>query len=177
VHIILGVLGAIVSVLVLVNQLKGGGIDLGWLNPFSWAHRRRWRKKYNADPAFMIESPMEAAAGLLYLAAKCTGEMTQEEKSFMLNAFENSFNLTNTQASDLLSSCSFILKDEDEILSKVDQFLQPSLERFSDSQKQSTLSLVKELSSLGDSPTEKQTALIKQMKLVFTQKDTQEKNW
>lgn len=176
-HIILGILGTVVTILVLVNQLKGSGIDLGWLNPFSWAHRRRWRKKYNADPAFMIKSPMEAAAGLLYVAAKCTGEMTQEEKSFMLNAFENSFNLSNRESSDLLSSCSFILKDEDEILNKVDKFLQPSLESFSDAQKESTLALVTELSNLAESPTEKQSALIKSVSSVFYEKHNQEKNW
>jgi len=176
-HIILGILGTVVTILVLVNQLKGSGIDFGWLNPFSWAHRRRWRKKYNADPAFMIKSPMEAAAGLLYVAAKCTGEMTQEEKSFMLNAFENSFNLSNRESSDLLSSCSFILKDEDEILNKVDKFLQPSLESFSDAQKESTLALVTELSNLAESPTEKQSALIKSVSSVFYEKHNQEKNW
>jgi len=176
-HIILGLLGTIVTILVLVNRLKGTGIDLGWLNPFSWAHRRRWRKKYNADPAFMIENSLEAAAGLLYVTAKCTGEMTQEEKSFLLNAFENSFNLSNREASDLLSSCSFILKDEDEILNKVDKFLQPSLANFSDSQKRSTLSLVKELANLGDSPTDKQKDLINKISSVFDNKQPKKDSW
>jgi len=176
-HIILGVLGTIVTILFLVSRLKGLGIDLGWLNPFSWAHRRRWRKKYNADPAFMIKSPMESAAGLMYVTAKCTGEMTQEEKAFLLNTFENSFNLSNREASDLLSSCSFILKDEDEILNKVDKFLQPSLDRFSDAQKESTISLVREISNLGASPTDKQKELLNKISSVFDNKNAQEKNW
>jgi len=34
-HIILGVLGAIVTILVLLNRLADAGIDVGWLNPFA----------------------------------------------------------------------------------------------------------------------------------------------
>lgn len=39
-HIVLAVLGSLVTILILLNRLKGLGIDFGWLNPFTW-HRRR----------------------------------------------------------------------------------------------------------------------------------------
>jgi len=176
-HIILGLLGTIVTILVLVSRLRGVGIDFGWLNPFSWAHRRRWRKKYNADPAFMIESPMEAAAGLLYVAAKSTGEMTQEEKSFILNAFQSDFNLSNSEASDLLSSSAYILKNVEEVANKVGAFLQPSLENFSESQKESTVELVQKLCSLGNSGTDTQQKLLKNINKAFFQKNQLNENW
>ena len=34
-HVILGILGVFVTILILMNRLQQGGIDIGWLNPFS----------------------------------------------------------------------------------------------------------------------------------------------
>lgn len=175
-HIILGILGTIVTILVLVNRLNNSGIDLGWLNPFSWAHRRRWRKKYHADPAFSITSPMESAAGLMYVAAKLSGEMTREEKAFLINTFETKFNLTNQQATDLLSSCSFIIKDEDEILNKLDKYLEPSKEDYSPEQINSTLELIDSVIKLNDAPSEKQKMLLNRLTNSFRRSE-QNPSW
>ena len=72
-HIILGILGSIITILVLTKQLSRLGIDITWLNPFAWARRKKWQKQYHADPAFSLDGPMEAVAGLLYVMAKCSG--------------------------------------------------------------------------------------------------------
>ena len=64
-HIIMGILGSVVTILILTNQLSRMGIDVGWLNPFAWSRRKKWQKKYHADPAFSMDRPMEAVAGLL----------------------------------------------------------------------------------------------------------------
>lgn len=61
-HIILALLGTIVTTLVLVNRAQDAGIDIGWLNPFTWHRRRTFRKKYQANPAFCLESPMDSGA-------------------------------------------------------------------------------------------------------------------
>jgi hypothetical protein len=39
-HIIMGILGSIITILVLTNQLSRLGIDVGKLNPFAW--HRQW---------------------------------------------------------------------------------------------------------------------------------------
>ena len=174
-HIILGILGSLITILVLVNRLKEGGIDLGWLNPFSWAHRRRWRKKYHADPAMSISSPMEAAAGLMYVAAKLSGEVTQEERSFLVDTFENKFNLSNKEATDLLSSCSYIIKDEDIIFNKLSKYLEASIEKFSAEQIQSTMQLVQSTIELNPSPAEKQIQFLDKLKKLFSNSET--KSW
>ena len=72
-HIILGILGSVITILVLVKQLSCAGIDLGRFNPFTWFRLNKWQKAYNADPAFSLDRPMEAVAGLLYVMAKCSG--------------------------------------------------------------------------------------------------------
>lgn len=176
-HIILAALGAIVTILILFNRLKDAGIDIGWLNPFSWAHRRRWRKKFNADPAFMLDSPMEVAAGLMYVAAKATGEMTQEERQFILEKFEQDFNLTSSQANDLLSSTSYIIKDEEKVLTQVSDFVASSLSNFSQEQIDSTINLVNQVINLNPSQNIKQLRLLKDMKQAFSLDKPQKESW
>jgi len=176
-HIILAALGAIVTMLILFNRLKDAGIDIGWLNPFSWAHRRRWRKKYNADPAFLLERPMEAAAGLMFVAAKCSGEMTAEERAFLIEKFETDFKLTNAQATDLLSSTAFLIKDEDNIYNKTAKFIEPSFKHFSPEQINSTIELVESVVQLNGNPTEKQLSFIAKVRNAFYQTDKKDANW
>ncbi len=69
-HIILGILGALVTILILANRLQDNGIDVGWLNPFSWARRRKFRKEYQMHPAYTLESPLDVAA--LFMVAVAT---------------------------------------------------------------------------------------------------------
>ena len=87
-HIIMGILGSIITILILTNQLSRLGIDVGKLNPFAWYRRNKWQKKYHADPAFSLDRPMEAVAGLMYVMAKCSGEITREQKECILKLYE-----------------------------------------------------------------------------------------
>ena len=59
---ILGLLGTIVTILWLLYRLAEMGIDLGGLNPFLWRRRRKWKKHYEANPIYKIDSPMEATS-------------------------------------------------------------------------------------------------------------------
>ena len=79
-HIILGLLGVIVTILVLLNRLNQGGIDIGWLNPFSWARRRKFRKEYELHPAFTLESPLDVAALFMVAVAKINGDNSISNK-------------------------------------------------------------------------------------------------
>jgi len=56
-HIILGILGSIVTILYLVSEISEKGGKLGKFNPFAWYRRRKWQKKYHADPAFSLDRP------------------------------------------------------------------------------------------------------------------------
>ena len=69
-HIILGLLGTIVTILILLNRLSEAGIEIGWLNPFAWNRRRKWRNKYQGNPIFQLVDPLEVAALLCTSLAK-----------------------------------------------------------------------------------------------------------
>ena len=103
-HILLGLLGTLVTILVLLNRLAEAGIDLGGLNPFLWQRRRAWRNKYHGDPLFRLEEPLEVASLLTVAAAKCDGDMSSEEKRLILSLFEEEFRISRREASRRIPS-------------------------------------------------------------------------
>jgi hypothetical protein len=54
-HVIMGALGLVVTILVLANKLSRAGIDIGWLDPFKWNRRRKWKQVYHANPVQISE--------------------------------------------------------------------------------------------------------------------------
>lgn len=176
-HIILGILGSIITILVLVNRISQTGVDLGKLNPFAWNRRRKWQKKYHADPAFSMDRPMEAVAGLLYVMAKCSGEITREQKECILEIFETEFRLGEREATELLSSSSFLLKDEDQIIENLKDFLKPSLEKFDDEKKASTLDLLQKVADCEGPRTSKQEEFLNKLTPFFQETAEPERKW
>ncbi|MGD9161908.1 MAG: hypothetical protein PVG39_26085 [Desulfobacteraceae bacterium] len=94
-HIILGALGLIVTILILINRLSKEDIDIGWLDPFKWNRRRKWRQAYNTNPLFDIEDPMKSTACLMYTMSKCSGDISREEKALIISIFKDVFKLAD----------------------------------------------------------------------------------
>ena len=103
-HILLGALTTIVTILILLNRLAEAGIDLGGLNPYLWNRRRKWRNAYTGNPVFKIEDPKDATAILMVAAVKSDGDMTKEDKGLLLKLFENEFHLSKKDAAGLMIS-------------------------------------------------------------------------
>ena len=174
---ILGALGAIVTILILLNRLQENGIDIGWLDPFKWHRRRKWRQSYYADPLFDIEDPMKSTAGLMYTMAKCSGDISREEKSCILSTFSDVFKLTESEATELLSTCSFFIKDENIVKNNLKKFLTPSIENFAEEQKKSAYSLIEKVAFCEDRPNEKQNELLNALKDFFIPEKPKFKEW
>ena len=176
-HIVLELLGSVITILILVNVLSRNGIDLGRLNPFAWRRRHQWQKKYHADPAFSLEKPMEAVAGLLYVMAKCSGEITREQKQCILDLFRSEFKLDDNRARELLSSSSFLLKDEDKVLHNLKEYLKPSLARFDDEKRASTLEMMQKVGDCEGGMTAKQRDLMDKAVPLFMPTPEPQRKW
>jgi hypothetical protein len=70
-----------------LNSLQRSGLDIGWLNPFAWNHRRKWRQKYQQVPLYNLKNTMEAAAVIVIGVLKQQGELTSEQRQFAISAF------------------------------------------------------------------------------------------
>ena len=176
-HVIIGLLGSIVTILWLLHRLAEMGIDLGGLNPFLWQRRRKWRKQYEANPVFLLEGPMEATALLITATAKADGDMSSEEKREILSIFENEFQLSKKDAAGLLISSSHLLGKGDEVREQLDKVLNPSLENFTKEQALSAIELIKRISELGGSATEMQSELIHNATVILERPITPKKKW
>jgi uncharacterized tellurite resistance protein B-like protein len=173
----MGILGSVVTILILANQLSRMGIDIGWLNPFAWARRKKWQKQYHADPAFSLDHPMEAVAGLLYVMAKCSGEITREQKECILDLFQIEFHLSEDKARELLSSSSFLLKDEDIIVENLKGFLKPSLAKFDHEKRASTLVMLHKIADCEGNRTRKQEEFLSKLMPIFQETAEPQRKW
>ena len=160
-HIVLSLLGAIVTILVLLHKLADAGISLGGLNPFLWSRRRHWEKKFTGNPIYQVESPMDATALLLTAAAKVDGDMSSEQKSQILSAFEDEFKLNKKESAGLLISSNYLYGRGDEINAKLDAILKPSLPNFSQAQAESAVKLLEQLNARDMQPNTERQAFIK----------------
>jgi len=175
-HIVLAILGSIVTILILLNRLKNTGIDFGWLNPFTWHRRRQWKLKVTKDPIYTMDNPMEAVAGLMYAAAKCSGDITQEHKKAILKVFKDEFEMEEADAIALLSSTSFLVKDEDDIVNHLRKFLEPSLQQFSTEQRNKTMTYVETILQVDDQASSKQQDFLRKLSGVM-QPDDKKSKW
>ncbi len=147
-HIILGMLGSVVTILWLLHRLAEMGIDLGGLNPWAWRRRRKWRKAYEGNPIFSIDSPMEITALLLTATAKSDGDMTAEDKSTILGLFQSEFELAESEATSLLASSTYLLGSGEELRGALESFIGSKLEYFSDSQARSAIAMMQGLGGM-----------------------------
>jgi hypothetical protein len=170
-HIVLALLGSIVTILVLLSRLADAGIDLGGLNPFLWNRRRKWRKKYE-------ENPMDATALLMVATAKADGDMSREDKSLLLKSFEIDFNLSKKDAAGLMISSAHLLGNGKELTDNVKSFLEPSKAAFSDTQANSAIELVAKIAGEPSTMHENVQAFLQQVKKELTpQTQDENKTW
>ncbi len=156
-HVLIALLTAIASLLYALDRI---GVDIGWLNPWAWSRRRRWRKQLNANPAFNLESPMEAMALLLVATARIDGDLSTEEKAELRRLFENSFKQNSRDASSLMSSSTYLLGSGEEVFKRPDEVLARSLDKFSTEQKDSSLDMLQSISEIGGAPSQSQRDFI-----------------
>lgn len=148
-HIIIGFLGSVITILWLLHRLAEMGIDLGGLNPFLWRRRRRWRKSYEANPIYKVEQPLEATALLVVATAKADGDMSVEEKKAILAMFEREFELPKREAAGLFISSTHLLGTGEELRKNLKGVLAPSLSKFTLEQAQSAVELMRSIAQVG----------------------------
>ena len=176
-HIIIGILGSIVTILILFKKLSDAGIDIGWLDPFKWQRRKQWKNKVNTKPLYLIREPMEASASLMYAMTKCSEEISLEEKNFLLEKFKVDFYLSEKEACSLLNACSFAVPDSSELQNNIKKFLSNSIQEYSDSQVTSTIELLEQVANLGGGATETQSEFLNNIIVYFRPEQKNVKKW
>jgi len=176
-HIVLGALGVIVTILILLNRLSENGIDIGWLNPFAWKRRRDWAKKYHASPIYSLTHPMEVTALLMVALARSEGEMTLELKNEIKRQFREVFHLDEERATALLTSSSFLLKEGIDEVRNMQKLLAPSKHLFSSAQAESALELFQHIADFEGRANSFQSDIIHAFRKEFQTSHTPSAEW
>ena len=163
-HIVLGLLTTVVTVLILLNRLAEAGISLGGLNPFLLHRRRKWQRRLEGNPIYHVESPMDATALLMVAVAKVDGDMSGDEKARILDAFTGELNLSKREAAALLVSSTYLHGKGDELRANLDKVLKPSAPNFTEEQARSAIALLEGLCEPGASSRELKGELVERVR-------------
>lgn len=145
-HIVLGVLGALVTLFYLLDRL---GIDIGGLNPFYWYRRRAFAKQYGADPIYAIEDPVHVASLLIIGAAKLDGDLTAEQHTVAQAEFQKNFNLNAKEASDLFGSAAHLLAAPQLLENQMTKLADKAVPRLTPEQAESLTEIMTTVASTG----------------------------
>ena len=143
-HIVLGILGSLVTLFYLLDRL---GIDIGGLNPFYWYRRHAFAKRYGADPIYSIEDPVHVASLLIIGAAKLDGDLTAEQHTVARAEFEKNFNLSAKEASDLFGSAAHLLAAPQLLENQLDKLADKNVARFRREQAESLIEIMTTVAS------------------------------
>lgn len=159
-HFILGILGTAVTLFILYKRLQDAGVDIGWLNPFSWARRRAFRKQYQLHPAYTLESSMDVAALFMVAVAKVDGDMSSEQKNTILNLFSSKFSLSDKQASSLLNSSVHIYGTGQDVFDNPSKVLARTIDSFTPEQINSVIEMLQRVARAEGQASAQQQAII-----------------
>lgn len=176
-HYVIGFITAIAGLLWAMNSLQRSGVDLNAFNPFVWWRRRQIAKFYGANPLHVLDNPMEVAALLMLATAKCDGEVSREEKQFLLKTYEREFHVSAHEASSLLSQASYLLRDERDISGDLERILDRSRPSFTDEQIESTIDLMWRTAFLQGTDSETKKTLINETSRVLRASRMQPGKW
>lgn len=176
-HIVLAILGSVITILILLNRLAEAGIDLGGLNPFLWQRRRKWRDNFEGNPIYRIDSPMEATALLMAATAKADGDMSADQKRKILSLFVDEFKLSRRDAAGLLIASTYLLGNGEELNSNLEKVLSRSLDKFSEDQARSAVKLLQRVAEADGSVSELQREFIDRSIAIFSKKFESKGKW
>lgn len=176
-HIVLAILGAVVTILILLNRLAEAGIDLGGLNPFLWQRRRNWRSNFEGNPIYRIDSPMEATALLMAATAKVDGDMSADQKRKILALFVDEFKLSRRDAAGLLISSTYLLGNGEELKNNLEKVLARSFDKFTEEQARSAVKFLQQVAAADGSVSELQREFIDRASACFSRKFEPKGEW
>jgi hypothetical protein len=159
-HIVIGFLSSLVALLWILYRLEEMGISLGGLNPFHWRRRRAWRRKYDADPIYALDDPMEVAAAVVVGVARIDGDISSGQKATAIAEFSKAFALDNKAALQLFGAVSHLLGHPQVIDKQIGGLLERHQNLFTNEQVESVLAMMTTVASAdGDPSTEQQAYL------------------
>jgi uncharacterized tellurite resistance protein B-like protein len=174
---VVAVITALAGLIWALSALTRSGFDFNSLNPFLAIRRWRWSRDYGAKPIFKLDRPMDAAALLMVATTKADGAMSSDQKQALLSMFAERFELSASEASQLLAATIHMLRDELSIAESVDKILTPSGARFEAAQANDLLAMMRKLAAMDGSINAEQERLLAATEQYFARINAPQQKW
>ena len=175
--IILQILGLVITFTMAMEALRRFGIDVGWLNPLTFFHRRAWRKKVTTPPLYALDHPVDVVAVLALATVQTTGAITVQQKTGVQALLREHLALTDGDAGSLWVASAHLLRNRALALSELPEVLARSADKFTDYHVQ-TLKTVMRSAALIEPPINAaQQQLIDAVDAYFAKKNAAKGPW
>ncbi len=141
--ILLELLGLVVAVAVALGALKRNGVDIGWLNPFTFFHRLAWKRKSTIPPLYALDHPIDVVGVMALAAVQTSGIVTSTQKEGVLALLCQHLSMDADEANKLWILSSHLLRHRALDAREVPAVLEKSAEKFSDYHQKTLMSVVK----------------------------------
>ena len=146
-HIIIGLITAIVGLVWALNRLQNSGVDINSFNPFHWARRRKWERLQGTKTIHRLKKPVEVATVLIIAIANLEGDITREQKSEIISLFENELNLSSNEAKEHYTASSYMLRDTYNITNELANIFLPNQSLFQSHHKEALITMLKKIAN------------------------------
>jgi len=143
-HIVIGFLSALLMVLYVLERL---GIDVGWFNPFAWRRRRAWARRYQGDPIYSIEEPVDLATIFVVGAVRVDGDLSAGQKQAVRAMFAETFSLSEKESADLVGSAAHLIGAPQVAATQLEALAKMHRGTFSAEQAASVVSMAEQLAA------------------------------
>lgn len=130
--VVLQILGLVITFTMAMEALRRFGIDVGWLNPLTFFHRRAWKKKVSTPPLYALEHPVDVVAILAWATVQSTGAITAEQKAGVQALLSQHLGLSETDASGLCIASAHMLRNRPLAVTELPEVLARSADRFTE---------------------------------------------
>lgn len=176
-HIVIAAITAVAGLFWALTALRNSGFQFSSLNPFLAIRRWRWSSEYNAKPLFKLARPMDAAAVLLVATARADGAISTDQKQTLLGIFRETFQLSESAASELWLATNHLLRDELSVAANVDKILERSAAGFESEQVAELLALMRRIAAMDGSINDEQQRLIAGTEAFFAARFAPKRAW
>lgn len=176
-HIVVGALVALGSILWALNRLQANGLDLNAFNPFTWFRRHKWKKLHGAKALHSIDNPMEVASVFILGVVALEGELTRDQKNYIFSVFTDEFGVSQSVAGELFASASYLIKDEIDLANQVRHIVRPCKNKFTKEMSDAVLVYMNKVAMLHGDPSDFQRSMINAFEREFAVLEESNQKW
>lgn len=140
--LLIELLGLVLAVAVALGALKRNGVDIGWLNPFTFFHRMRWKKKSTIPPLYALDHPIDVVGVLALAAVQTSGIVTSKQKEGVLALLCQHLSMDEAEANKLWILSSHLLRHRALDAREVPAVLEKSADKFSDYHQRTLMAVI-----------------------------------